>query len=204
MVEPRITFGTDGWRGRIAEDYTFAAVRRCAQGFAGYLADTEDTQKPVVVGYDKRFASEDFAAAAAEVLAANGLHVLLTDGPTPTPAISYAVVAHGGCGAVNITASHNPAGDNGFKVRDRSGGAVGPDGLKAIEARIPATEADIPSIPLRDALDSGQIDLFDPAPAYVEQLERLLDLKPLREAGLTVVVEAMWGNGAGWFSRLLE
>ena len=86
-----IVFGTDGWRGRIADDYTFEAVRRCAQGFALYLSAKEGTAPPVVVGYDKRFASEHFAAAAAEVLAANGFHVLLTDGATPTPVISYAV-----------------------------------------------------------------------------------------------------------------
>src|SRR3972149_4683900 len=101
----RITFGTDGWRGRIADDYTFAAVRRCAQGFAAYLAETEGTGKPVVVGFDKRFLSEHFAASASEVLAGNGFHVLLTEGPTPTPAIAYAVVQQGAAGAVNITAS---------------------------------------------------------------------------------------------------
>ena len=78
MPEPRIIFGTDGWRGRIADDYTFSSVRRCAHGFASYLLETEGDSRPVIVGYDKRFASEHFAAAAAEVLAGNGLRVLLT------------------------------------------------------------------------------------------------------------------------------
>lgn len=197
MAATRIRFGTDGWRGRIAEDYTFGAVRRCAQGFARYLLDTEGSAKPVVVGYDRRFASEDFAAAAAEVLAANGLKVLLTDAPTPTPAIAFSVVDRGACGAVNITASHNPPSDNGFKVRDRNGGAIDPAGLEKIEAAIPDDETGIPMQP------KGNVEIFDPAPAYARQLERLVDLAPLRQRGLTVVVDSMWGNGAGWFDRLL-
>lgn len=197
MAATRIRFGTDGWRGRIAEDYTFGAVRRCAQGFARYLLDTEGSAKPVVVGYDRRFASENFAAAAAEVLAANGLKVLLTDAPTPTPAISFSVVDRGACGAVNITASHNPPSDNGFKVRDRNGGAIDPAGLQKIEAAIPDDEIEIPTQP------KGNVEIFDPAPEYAHQLERLVDLAPLRQRGLTVVVDSMWGNGAGWFDRLL-
>ncbi|MGD8603595.1 MAG: phosphoglucomutase/phosphomannomutase family protein [Anaerolineales bacterium] len=204
MPPKPIKFGTDGWRGRIAEDYTFAAVRRCANGFAEYLKETEDTSKPVVVGYDKRFASEDFAAAVAEVLAGHGFKVYLTDKATPTPAISYSAVHHGACGAVNITASHNPPGDNGFKVRDRHGGAVDPQGLKQIESHIPEDEDSIPQVPLQQALEDGAIEYFDPVPAYVKQIESLLDLEPIRKAGLKIVVDAMWGNGAGWFTRLLE
>ncbi len=204
MAAPRIVFGTDGWRGRIADDYTFASVRRCAQGFADYLAETEGKDDPVVVGYDKRFASEHFAAVAAEVLAGNGFRVLLTADATPTPAISYAVVANGASAAVNITASHNPPWDNGFKVRDRHGGAIAPDGLKDIEARIPADEDGVQQMAFSAATEAGQIETFDANPTYREQLERLVDLEPIRRAGLTVLVDAMWGNGAGWFSRLLS
>jgi phosphomannomutase len=199
-----IVFGTDGWRGRIADDYTFEAVRRCAQGYALYLSAKEGVTPPVVVGYDKRFASEHFAAAAAEVLAANGFHVLLTDGATPTPVISYAVVHHGAGGAVNITASHNPADDNGFKVRDRRGGAIDPAGLKQIEAAIPPDGAQVPHLPLEQALAQGTIELFDPAPAYISQIERMIDLEKLRKAKLNVLIDCMWGNGAGWFPRLLS
>jgi phosphomannomutase len=199
-----IRFGTDGWRGRIAEDYTFDAVRRCAQGFAAYLLPGGDPGKPVVVGFDKRFGSEHFAAAAAEVLAGNGLNVLLTQSATPTPVISYAVVSHHAVGAVNITASHNPSSDNGFKVRDFHGGAVPPEGLKQIEAAIPDDLESIRAIPIQQAMRDGKIEEFDPAPDYVAQIERLLDLAPIREAGLTVVVDAMWGNGAGWLPRLLQ
>jgi len=198
-----IKFGTDGWRGAIAENYTFANVRRCAQGFARYLLDQGKSGQWVVVGYDKRFRSEDFAAAVAEVLAGNGLNVYLTDGATPTPVISYSVVSKGAVGAVNITASHNPPRDNGFKVRDEHGGAIAPAGLKAIEARIPERAEAVPRLAFRQAVDAGRIVLFDPAPAYIEHLQTLVDLQPIRAAGLTVVVDAMWGNGAGWFTRLL-
>jgi phosphomannomutase len=121
----------------IAEDYTFDNVRRCAQGFAKYLLKQGKKGEWVVVGHDKRFGSEHFAAAVAEVLAGNGLKVYLTDGATPTPVIAYAVVDKKAAGAVNITASHNPPTDNGFKVRNETGGAIDPEGLKDIEAGIP-------------------------------------------------------------------
>jgi phosphomannomutase len=203
MPPSRIVFGTDGWRGRMADDYTYASVRRCAQGFARYLLETGAEGRPVIVGHDKRFASEHFAAAAAEVLAGNGLRVLLTDGPTPTPAISYAVRHHQACGAVNITASHNPPDDNGFKVRNQAGGAIDPTGLKRIEALIPPDDDGLRPLPLSEAISKGRIERFDAAPPYIEQLQRLVDFEPLRQAPLTLVVDAMWGNGGGWFPRLL-
>jgi phosphomannomutase len=200
----RIKFGTDGWRGVIAEDYTFSSVRRCAQGFAYYLLKIGKSGSTVIVGYDKRFASENFGAAAAEVLAANGFIVHLTNGPTPTPVISYAVVAHKAAGAINITASHNPPSDNGFKVRDENGGAIAPDGLNKIESMIPENESGIKRISLSDAKEEGRIIFFDAAPEYISHLKTLIDLEPIKAAGLTVMVDAMWGNGAGWFSTLLS
>jgi len=198
-----IHFGTDGWRGVIAEDYTFASVRRCAQGFASYLLGKGRKGERVIVGHDKRFSSEHFAAAVAEVLAGNGFRIHLTDGATPTPVIAFSVVDKKACGAVNITASHNPATDNGFKVRDEHGGAIDPAGLKQIEALIPRDTSKVKHRALVEGLSSGTIVKFDPAPAYIEHIEGLLNLQPIRDAGLTMLVDAMWGNGAGWFSRLL-
>lgn len=198
-----IKFGTDGWRGVIAGDYTFANVRRCAQGFARYLLDGGHRDEWVVVGYDKRFGSEHFAATVAEVLAGNGLNVWVTDGPTPTPVIAFSVVNKKAVGAVNITASHNPPTDNGFKVRNRFGGAIDPEGLKEIEADIPASEDETKRLAYAEGLEQGRIKVFDPAPEYVEHLKDLIDLEPIKRAGLTVMVDAMWGNGAGWFPRLL-
>ncbi len=199
-----IKFGTDGWRGRIADDYTFANVRRCAEGYARYIrATSKATQPAVVIGYDKRFQSEDFAAAAAEVLAGHGIKVWLTAGPTPTPVIAFAVGAQKADGAINITASHNPPQDNGFKVRDHTGGAIAPAGLAQIEAAIPRSEAEVARMDYDKAIAQGLITLFDPSDAYIANLERLVDLKALAEAGLKIVADPMWGNGAGWLPRLI-
>ncbi len=199
----KITFGTDGWRGSIAEDYTFLNVRRCAQGFANFLIEHGYEKESVVIGYDKRFLSEKFAAAAAEVMAANNFRVFLTNTATPTPVISYSIVEKSAAGGINITASHNPPGDNGFKVRNEFGGAIDPKNLKEIEARIPANEDNIRRIPFEEAQTAGKIVLFDPAPAYIKQIQDLVDLEMLRQAGLKICVDPMWGNGAGWFPRLL-
>ncbi len=197
-----IKFGTDGWRARIAGDYTFDNVRRVAQGFAAYMQREGLAEKGVVIGHDRRFQAEDFAAAAAEVLAANGIHVWLTNGPTPTPAVSYSVIDRKAGGGINITASHNPPTDCGFKVRDPNGGAIAPAGLKQIEAEIPEGTA-VSILPLDDAMSDGLITKFDPAPAYTALINRLIDLEPIKQAGFNVLVDPMWGNGAGWFNKLL-
>lgn len=198
-----IRFGTDGWRGRIAEDYTYDSVRRCAQGFATYLKRQGSSKKGVVIGHDKRFSADHFAAAAAEVLAGNGIKVWLTDGASPTPTISYSVVDRRAGGAINITASHNPPEDCGFKVRDGGGGAIAPDDLKKIEALIPEAITDINRIDLDGAIGDGLVEVFDPSPAYIAQLNRLIDIEPIAKAGFNILVDCMWGNGAGWFSNLL-
>ncbi len=191
-----IKFGTDGWRGRIADDYTFANLRRCAQGFAGYIRAI-DPHGAVVVGYDRRFLAEHFAAAAAEVLAGNGLHVYLTPTATPTPVISYGVTVKNALGAVNVTASHNPPEDCGFKVRDAHGGAVDPEGLAQIESLIPpADEPDaVLRLPLSEAIDQGKVEMFDAKPAYLAHLAGLIDVEPIRQAGLKVVVDNMGQRG---------
>lgn len=198
-----IKFGTDGWRAVIAEDYTFDNLRRAAQGFASYLIETGSKGASVVIGFDQRFDSEHFAAGAAEVLAGNGLRVLLTDGPTPTPVIAYAVVDKKASGAINITASHNPPTDNGFKVRDARGGAIDPQGLLRIEALIPDDVKSVKRMPLADAIPAGQVARFDAATSYIAHLGQLIDLEPIRRAGLKITVDSMWGNGSGWFARLL-
>jgi len=159
--------------------------------------------KWIIVGHDKRFSSEHFAAAAAEVMAGNGFKVYLTDGATPTPVIAFAVVNKEACGAVNITASHNPSTDNGFKVRNETGGAIDPDGLKRIESLIPDNIANVRRSTFDAAAKSGEIVKFDAHTPYIEHIHKLIDLQPIKGAGLTVMVDAMWGNGAGYFPRLL-
>ena len=200
----QIHFGTDGWRGVIAEDYTFDNVRRCSQGFANYMVSTGNLGNWIVVGYDKRFGSENFALASAEVLAGNGLKVYLTDGATPTPVIAFSVVHRKAAGAVNITASHNPPTDNGFKVRNFTGGAIDPDGLIKIEKGIPDSIKDVKRMPADEAFEKGMIVRFDPAPDYLEHLKDLIDVEPIKQAGLKIVVDTMWGNGAGWFTHILN
>jgi phosphomannomutase len=200
----KIQFGTDGWRGRIAEDYTFANIRRCTQGFAHYLLNKGLKNEWVIVGYDQRFHSENFAASVAEVLAANGLRVYITDKATPTPVISYSVLNKKAVGAINITASHNPSTDNGFKVRDDHGGAIDPDGLKEIESYIPDLEEEASRIPFDEGISQSRIVIFNPNKAYIDQIHRLVDLDTIKNAGLYIVIEPMWGNGIGWFPHLLH
>ncbi len=199
----KIKFGTDGWRGMIAEDYTFDNVRRATQGFASFLLAHGKQDQWVVVGFDKRFASENFAVAAAEVLAGNGLRVYITNDATPTPVIAFSVVNKQAAGAVNITASHNPPSDNGYKVRNETGGAIDPEGLLEIEAGIPDGMEAVKRTPFSSAEKDGRILRFDPAPAYIKHINQLIDLQPVKDAGLTVMVDPMWGNGAGWFPRIL-
>jgi phosphomannomutase len=198
-----IHFGTDGWRGRIAEDYTFDNVRRCAQGFASYLSEHHDEDADVVIGYDKRFAAEHFAAAAAEVMVGNGFHVWLTETSTPTPVISYSITERGAIGGINITASHNPPWDCGFKVRDQHGAAVSPAGLREIEAFIPSIDR-VERLPMEEAQGKDRVTIWDPAPAYLAHVGKLVEIERLKSAGLDIMVEPMWGNGVGWFPRILD
>lgn len=202
MIQP-IKFGTDGWRGVIAEDYTFDNVRRASQGFANYLLENGRLGQWVVVGFDKRFDSEFFASTVAEVLVANGLNVYLTEGPTPTPVIAFSVVDRKACGAVNITASHNPPTDNGFKVRNEFGGAIDPDGLKKIEGLIPDLVDNVKREDFSKAVASAKIVKFNAATSYIEHIKGLVDIEGIKQAGFTVMVDSMWGNGGGWFAGLL-
>jgi len=199
----KIIFGTDGWRSKIAEGYTFDSVMRCTQGYASYLKTLDSKKKKIVIGYDKRFLSEDFAKAAAEVMAGNGFKVVLTDKATPTPVISYSVISNKAIGAINITASHNPPVDNGYKVRDENGGAVPPEGLKKIERLIPSSLKHVDFIDADKAEKQGLITIFDPISAYVEHLRELIDVKPIQNKGYKILVDCMWGNGAGWFPLML-
>ncbi|MBI3744636.1 MAG: phosphoglucomutase/phosphomannomutase family protein [Chloroflexi bacterium] len=136
-----VKFGTDGWRAIIGEDYTFANVRACAQGVADYVRSTGMAAQGFVVGYDTRFASEDFAAAVAEVVAANGIKVWLCDRACPTPAVSWNVLEKQAAGAAVITASHNPAKWNGFKYKPDYGGSASPEVVAELERRIAAAQA---------------------------------------------------------------
>jgi phosphomannomutase len=158
----------------------------------------------VVVAYDRRFASEHFAAAAAEVLTAHDIPVAFAAGAVPTQMCTLEVVARGAAAGVVITASHNPWTDNGFKVKSPSGSAAGPEMLAAIEAVIAANAGEpIEVRPFDDARAAGLIELFDPYDRYEAFVRRTVDLDALKAADIHVLVEPLWGAGAGWISRLL-
>lgn len=200
-----IKFGTDGWRGIIGEDFTFDNVRICAQGVANYMKEAGSTEGGLVIGYDTRFASEEFAIAAAEVIAGNGIKVHLCPEPTPTPVISYAVGAAKAAGAIIITASHNPALWNGFKLKSQDGASAPHQIISQVEkqiARVISTGMR-ERIPLASAIKKGLVDYRDPAPAYKKHLQSLIDLPSLRQSQLKIIVDAMYGTGAGYFPGLL-
>jgi len=201
-----IRFGTDGWRAIIGEDYTFENVRACGQAVATYLKDTGKASKGLVVGYDTRFGSADFAAAVSEVVAGNGIKVYLCQSFAPTPTISYGILEKGAAGAAVITASHNPARYNGFKYKPEYAGSASPQVIAALEERldaIAADELDIWSIPLEEGLERGLIERFDPRPAYLKKIEELADLSTIKGAGLRIVVDPMYGAGMGYFPQIL-
>ena len=203
-VPTTIVFGTDGWRARVAEDFTYQNVRRCAEGVARYVVDRGEQAKGVVVTYDRRFSSEHFAATAAEVVLAYGVPVAITRTAAPTQMASFEVVERGAAAGIVITASHNPWTDNGFKVKSPTGAAAGPDLLAVLEAVIAENGArPIPVRPLADAEAAGLVERIDPYPAYERFVRRTLDLDALRAADARILVDPMWGSGAGWIPRLL-
>ncbi|MFC1934690.1 phosphoglucomutase/phosphomannomutase family protein [Chloroflexota bacterium] len=198
-------FGTDGWRAVIAEDFTFANVRVCAQGVADYLKQVGLASRGLIIGYDTRFASGEFAAAAAEVVAGNGIKVYLCLNPTPTPVISYGVLVNRTGGAVIITASHNPAAWNGVKYKDEHGSSASDEVTAKIESFVARVirGGDVNRLTLDAAAGQGLVEYLDLDPVYFEQLRKLVDLEGLRRAGLKVVVDPMYGAGAGYLSRAL-
>jgi phosphomannomutase len=195
-----IQFGTDGWRDIIAEQFTIANVRLAAQAHAQYLKRQSTNGMPtVVIGYDTRFASERFARASAEVMAANGLRVLLATSFTPTPALSFAVVHHAALGGVMITASHNPPAYNGYKMKGPYGGSSTPEIVRGVESELHRLE----TVPVFDpAIHS--IEKLEIRSAYFEQLDRVLDLETLRTFKGIMYHDAMGGAGCGWLEAYVK
>jgi alpha-D-glucose phosphate-specific phosphoglucomutase len=206
MANP-IKFGTDGWRGIIAEDFTFDNVRVCAQAVAEYLKQDKLEKRCVVIGYDTRFASEDFAAAAAEVMAGNDIKVHLCLKPAPTPVVSFAVPATKSAGAIVITASHNPGSWNGFKYKSQDGASASNKVTSQIEKNIASLtrhRASVKRLALDRALRKGVVDYVDPFPAYLEHISRLVDIDELRRQKLNIMVDPMYGAGSGYFKLVLQ
>src|SRR5271157_263626 len=180
-----IKFGTDGWRAIIADDFTFANVRFCAQGVADYLKQKGLASRGVYIGYDRRFASEDFAAAAAEVLAGNGIKVFLSPKTIPTPFVSFGVITKKTGGGIAITASHNPARWNGFKFREETGASVSSETSIEVEKHIDRAfnAGKVNATPLVQALKEKSVEYLDLTPSYIASVSKLVDLNALRNAG---------------------
>ncbi|MFL5648780.1 MAG: phosphoglucomutase/phosphomannomutase family protein [Chloroflexota bacterium] len=199
-----IVFGTDGWRARIGDEFTYDNVRRCADGVAAYVVERGETAKGVVVAYDRRFSSEFFAMAAAEILLAHDIPVAFAAHAVPTQMSSYEVVERGSAAGIVITASHNPWVDNGFKVKAPTGAAAGADILGVIERRLTVNGGiGLERRPFADAEATGLVERFDPYDGYERFVRRTVDLDALRGADMSVLVDPMWGAGSGWLSRLL-
>jgi len=202
MVENPVHFGTDGWRAIIADTFTFENVAACAQASAEHFAEIYGLDKPIIVGYDTRFLSDEFALTVARVLAGNGFRVQMASRAAPTPALSYRIIEAGACGGVVVTSSHNPFRWNGIKVKPHYGGSATPEFVAAIEERVPAILADRSR--LKAAADDAGIERFDPVPGYLAALAGQVDVQRIRDAGLRVAVDPMYGAGAGLFAELLR
>jgi len=200
----QIKFGTDGWRAVIAEDFTFANVARVAQAAADYWNTqykAQNTEKKVIIGYDRRFFSDRFAQTSAEVLAGNEFQVVLTPEPTPTPSVSFAVKNQNAIGGVMITASHNPPIFDGFKLKSWYGGSSSPEECQAIEGFLDRNPVRTKN--LADAIAAKQVIIKDVRPAHYAALKRLVDFKLIAKSKLRFAHEALFGVGAGCFEQLL-
>lgn len=191
-----IRFGTDGWRAIIADDFTFSAVRAVTGALARVLwKSVADARPSVVVGFDRRFASDEFARVASETLAAQGIDVLFARTPITTPALSYTTVESNSDAGLMITASHNPALYSGIKLKSSAGGSAPWSMLRDVEAELEGGGSS-------EASENGQITEIDPLAAYLDRIGRHVDLARIRDAGLTIVVDPMYGCAAGMMSRL--
>jgi len=196
----QIKFGTDGWRAVIAEDFTFANVARVAQATADYWRahPVAGTRAKVVIGYDRRFLSDQFARCAAEVFCGNGFNAVLTAQPTPTPAVSFAVKAQRAVGGVMITASHNPPAFNGFKLKAHYGGSAEPSMCQGVESFLdknPTRNEPLPANP--------RVKTTDIRPAHYAAIKKLVDFKLIARSKLRFAHDALYGVGAGCFAELL-
>jgi len=195
-----ITFGTDGWRAIIAEDFTFANLDRAAQATADLWTaqPAPGTNKTVIVGYDRRFLSDQFGRRAAEVMAENGFQAILSTCPVPTPSVSFAVKKGQAVGGVMITASHNPPIFNGYKLKAYYGGSAESSLCKEVERRL--DQSPIPALNGQ----AGNVVLEDLRPAHFQAIKKLVDFKLIARSKLRFAHEALFGVGAGCFDQLLR
>jgi phosphomannomutase len=184
-----VKFGTDGWRGIIADDFTFANVRVAAAAIAHYVLRHEDASHGVCIGYDTRFGSKSFAKVVAEVLASAGIPVQLANGITPTPALSFAVRDRGAAGGVMITSSHNPAEWNGVKYKASYGGSGKPSIIAAIEGYL---DQPLPAADVKAAIEEVDFNAD-----YIAAITDFVDLDAIKASGYKFLIDTMYGAGRG-------
>jgi phosphoglucomutase len=198
----QIKFGTSGWRAVMAEEFTFANVRRAVSGIARYVASQKPSGARVIVGRDPRFLGETFCSMAGEILAAHRIEPLVVVEAAPTPAFAHAVIQNKADGVINFTASHNPPEYNGIKFSTPDGCPALPEVTKKIEAEIVAGDGAAPDAPSSGAAaDHGTLD---PKPGYLKRLGEIVDLEVIRKANLRVVFDPMWGAARGYSDELLR
>jgi phosphomannomutase len=196
-----IKFGTDGWRGIIAEEFTFANARTVAQAISRYVVRGEDARKGIIVGFDHRYASDTIARFVAEVISSTGTPVFLCDKPCPTPAVSQLVRERKAAGGVVVTASHNPYCWNGIKYKASYGSSALPSIVAQIENELAFVESsNIPQLPPRPKL----IQPLEPRSPYLDTLEKLVDWDRIRKANFRFVSDAMYGSAAGLLPELFR
>jgi alpha-D-glucose phosphate-specific phosphoglucomutase len=199
----QIKFGTSGWRAVVAEDFTFANVRRAVTGISRYVISNKSSGARVIVGRDPRFLGETFCAIAAEVLAGHGITPLVIADAAPTPAIAYAVIHEQADGAINFTASHNPPEYNGIKFSTPDGAPALPDVTQRIEAEIVAFDQAAQNAPRADGKAAASQSL-DPRGPYLARLREAVDLKVIQKAGLRVAFDPLWGAARDYPDVLLR
>jgi phosphoglucomutase len=200
-----IKFGTSGWRGVMAEDFTFANARLVCQAIADYLKGLGQASRGVVIGYDTRFQSEAFAAAAAAVMAGNHIPSYFTNRNCPTPVVSFAIREGQRAGGINITASHNPPEYNGIKFSPATGGPAPEAVTRPIETRAnQLSPGDVKTLPLDQARSQGLVIDLDPRESYFKHLRDLVDTEVLSRAHLKVVVDVLYGTGLGYLDAFLK
>jgi len=203
-MSAQIKFGTSGWRAVMADEFTFANVRRAVGGIARYVASQKPRGARVIVGRDPRFLGETFCAMAADILAAQGITPLVVAEPAPTPAFAYAVVQNKADGVINFTASHNPPEYNGIKFSTPDGCPALPEVTKKIEAEIVAGDSAASSSAPAAGPAPATKDTLDPKPAYLKRLGEIVDLEAIRKANVRVAFDPMWGAARGYSDQMLH
>jgi alpha-D-glucose phosphate-specific phosphoglucomutase len=200
-----VKFGTSGWRGIIAEEFTYDNVRLVTQSIANLVNEETNNNACIIIGYDTRFMSEDFAKSSAMVLAGNGIKTLLCKRDTPTPVLAYEIVRSKLTGGINFTASHNPYLYNGIKYSPQWGGPALPQTTQKIESNYNALQkSDVKQISFQEGIDKKLIEIYDPRKAYLKKIKQLINFKALKKAKIKVAVDVLHGTGNDYLDALLD